>query len=100
MNKKQFYMHKIANLLNIQKIVTIHYQALERNYVFPEETHDFWEINYADKGGVSIGVENKKIHLKQGEILIERAKKLEDKRVQDAKKVLEKDAEISARFNG
>ena len=62
-------MHKISNLLNVQKIATIHYQALERNYVFPEETHDFWEINYADKENVFIGVEGKKIELKQGEML-------------------------------
>lgn len=67
--KKKFYMHKISNLLNVQKIATIHYQALEKNYVFPEETHDFWEINYADKENVFIGVEGKKIELKQGEML-------------------------------
>ena len=67
--KKKFYMHKIANLINIQKIITIHYQALEKNYVFPEETHDFWELNYADKGDVFIGIDGEKIALKQGEML-------------------------------
>lgn len=66
---KKFYMHKISNLLNVQKIVTIHYQSLEKNYVFPEETHDFWEINYADKENVFVGIDDKKIELKQGEIL-------------------------------
>jgi AraC-like DNA-binding protein len=68
-DKKTFYMHKISNLLNIGKIVTIHYQALEKNYSFPEETHDFWEINYADKGDVLVGVDGKMLELKQGEIL-------------------------------
>lgn len=67
--KKTFYMHKISNLLNIGKIVTIHYQALEKNYSFPEETHDFWEINYADKGDVFVGIDGKKLLLKQGEML-------------------------------
>lgn len=67
--KKIFYMHKISNLLNIGKIVTIHYQALEKNYLFPEETHDFWEINYADKGDVFVGIDGKKIQVKQGEML-------------------------------
>ena len=66
---KKFYMHKISNLLNVQKIVTIHYQSLEKNYLFPEEQHDFWEINYADKENVFIGVDGEKIELKQGEIL-------------------------------
>lgn len=67
--KKTFYLHKISNLLNIGKIVTIHYQALEKNYSFPEETHDFWEINYADKGDVFVGIDGKKLLLKQGEML-------------------------------
>lgn len=66
---KKFYMHKISNLINVQKIVTIHYQSLEKNYVFPGEQHDFWEINYADKENVYIGLDDKRIELKQGEIL-------------------------------
>ena len=69
MQTKKFYMHKISNLINVQKIVTIHYQALEKNYLFPEEQHDFWEINYADKENVYIGIDGEKIELKQGEIL-------------------------------
>ena len=62
-------MHKISNLLNVKKIVTIHYQSLEKNYVFPGETHDFWEINYADKEDVFVGIGDEKICLKQGEII-------------------------------
>jgi AraC-like DNA-binding protein len=62
-------MHKIANLINVQKIVTIHYQALEKNYLFPEESHDFWEINYVDKENVFIGIDGEKIELKQGEMI-------------------------------
>lgn len=67
--QKKFYMHKISNLLNVQKIVTVHYQALEKNYLSPEEQHDFWEINYADKEDIFVGVGEDKILLKQGEIL-------------------------------
>lgn len=66
---KKFYMHKIANLLNVQKIVTVHYQVLEKNYVFPEEMHDFWEINYADKEDIFVVMDGERRELKQGEIL-------------------------------
>lgn len=62
-------MHKISNLLNIQKIVTIHYQVLGKNYVFPEEKHDFWEINYADKENIYVCIDGEKTLLRQGEIL-------------------------------
>lgn len=46
----RFYMRKIDNLLNVQKIVTVHYQELEKGYVSAEEKHDFWEMIYTDKG--------------------------------------------------
>ena len=49
---KKFYMHKISSLINIRKIVTIHYQELLPHYVYPEESHDFWEIIYADKDDI------------------------------------------------
>lgn len=67
--KKKFYMHKISNLLNVQKIVTVHYQALVKNYKSHEEEHDFWEINYADKETIYVVLGNEKVELKQGEIL-------------------------------
>ena len=66
---KQFYKHKISNFLNVQKIVTVHYQEPEKNYVSEEETHDFWEINYADKKDVYVYLGEEKHHLKQGEML-------------------------------
>ena len=68
--KKKFYMHKLTNIINIQKIVTIHYQALQKKYVFPEETHDFWEINYVDKDNIYIGIDGKKVMLSQGELIL------------------------------
>ena len=66
--QKKFYMHKIDNLLNVRKIVTIHYQALTKNYAAKEEWHDFWEIIYADKGDVSVWSDEKELCLRQGEI--------------------------------
>lgn len=65
---KKYYMHKIDNLLNILKIVTIHYQKLPKGYASAEEAHDFWEIIYADKSDIDILLGEEKITLKQGEI--------------------------------
>ena len=67
--RKKFYMHKISNLLNILKIVTIHYQALPQNYVSHEESHDFWEIIYADKDMVYTNLGGKHVAVSQGEML-------------------------------
>ncbi|MBE5745476.1 MAG: AraC family transcriptional regulator [Clostridiales bacterium] len=66
---KKFYKHKISNFLNVQKIVTVHYQEPEKDYVSQEETHDFWEIIYADKKDVFVVKNGVKHLLKQGEVI-------------------------------
>ena len=66
--KKQFYMHKISNFLNVQKIVTIHYQKPEKHYVSMEEAHNFWELLYADKEEFSVHHGNDVSIVKKGEI--------------------------------
>lgn len=68
MEEKTFYMFKISNLVNIAKIVTIHYQKLTKNYEFPEERHDFWELIYCDKNEMIVNIGDKAIPLKKGEI--------------------------------
>ena len=69
MEEKTFYMYKISNLLNISKIVTIHYQKLVKTYSFPNEKHDFWEIIYCDKNSIFVTIEDDKRLLKKGEII-------------------------------
>lgn len=69
MIEKTFYMYKISSLLTISKIVTIHYQKLLKNYIFPKEKHNFWEIIYCDKNEVFLTVDNDKKLLKKGEVV-------------------------------
>ena len=64
-----YIKHKIANLINITKIVTIHYYEFNKNYSYDGESHDFWEMVYVDAGKVQIKANNKEFHLKQGEII-------------------------------
>ena len=67
--RKKFYKYKFSNILTLQKIVTVHYQRPDPFYSSETESHDFWEINYADKGEFSVIVGEKEAHLKQGDIL-------------------------------
>ncbi len=69
MKEKKFYKHKISNFLNVQKIVTIHYQEPEKDYVSKEEQHDFWEIIYADKKDIFVVKDGEKTRLTQGEMV-------------------------------
>ncbi|MBQ2890160.1 MAG: helix-turn-helix transcriptional regulator [Clostridia bacterium] len=64
-----YIKHKIANLINITKIVTIHYYEFDKNYVYDGESHNFWEMVYIDAGNVKIKANNKDFYLKQGEVI-------------------------------
>lgn len=65
----RYYKHKLENLININKIVTIHYFQFNKNFKGPTESHDFWELVYADKGELICEADGKEILLSQGEIL-------------------------------
>ena len=65
--EKKFYRHKFTNLINVQKIVTVHYQRLQRGYASEEEHHDFWELIYADKNNPQVIMGGVAHTIKQGE---------------------------------
>ncbi|MBQ7119327.1 MAG: helix-turn-helix transcriptional regulator [Oscillospiraceae bacterium] len=66
--KSEYVKHKIANLISINKIVTIHYYEFGRDFSFGGEVHDFWEMVYVDRGRVHITADNRCITLEQGEV--------------------------------
>jgi quercetin dioxygenase-like cupin family protein len=67
--EKKYYKHKLENLLVISKIITIHYFEFDKKFVSHEESHDFWELVYADKGDLICTSDGKEIILKEGEVI-------------------------------
>ena len=67
--KASYVKTDLPSVINISKIVTIHYYEFDRNFVFDGETHNFWEMVYVDKGQVEIERDGEKIILSQGEIV-------------------------------
>lgn len=67
--KLNYIKHKIANLISVSKIVTIHYYEFDKNFHFDGESHNFWEMVYIDAGSVKIKANNKEVCLKQGEVI-------------------------------
>lgn len=66
MNK--YFKHKLQNLLLISKIVTVHYAKLDKNFSYTRESHDFWEIIFAEKDNIICRLDDKTITLNAGEI--------------------------------
>jgi len=67
--KLNYIKHRITNLININKIVTIHYYEHGKNYSYEGESHNFWEMLYVDSGHAYVEANDKLIHLKHGEII-------------------------------
>ena len=66
---KKYFKHKIENLLNVSKIVTVHYFEFDKDFSFREEAHDFWELVFVDKESVICTSNGKEIIVNQGEAL-------------------------------
>ena len=66
---KKYFKHKLNTLLVANKIITIHYLELDKNYRSNEEAHNFWELVYADRGDMICTSDGKEVILRQGEAL-------------------------------
>lgn len=67
--KSSYIKIRPKSLINISRIVTIHYYEFGPNFVFQGESHDFWEMVYVDKGKVQVRRDEEDMILKQGELL-------------------------------
>ena len=65
---KRYFKHKLENLLLVNKVVTIHYFEFEKNFCFPGEVHDFWELVYVDKGHLICKAGDGEYVINEGEI--------------------------------
>ena len=67
--KATYVKTQLQNVINISKIVTVHYYEFDKNFVFEGEKHDFWEMVYIDKGRVEVRRDEERLILSQGELL-------------------------------
>ena len=67
--KKDYIKTRPKTLVDITKIVTIHYYQVGSDFVFEGEQHDFWEMVYVDKGSVAVTRDGEEIILPQGRVI-------------------------------
>lgn len=70
--KKEYIKTRPKTVVDVARIVTIHYYEVDPHFVFEGEHHDFWELVYIDKGSVAICRDNEEIVLQQGEVVFHR----------------------------
>lgn len=55
-------------IFNIEKIITLFYMELSKNFYYDGEQHDFWEMVYIDKGEMICTADKNRFILKSGEM--------------------------------
>ena len=55
-------------IFNVDKIITIFYMELSKNFYHEDEQHDFWEMVYIDKGEMICTADKNRFVLRSGEM--------------------------------
>ncbi len=55
-------------VFNVEKIITIFYMELSKDFEYDGESHDFWELVYIDKGEMLCTADKSNFTLKSGEL--------------------------------
>ena len=66
--KDNFIRHSFDKVINIEKIITIFYMEISKNFCYDGEKHDFWEMVYIDKGEMICTADKNRFVLKSGEM--------------------------------
>lgn len=62
--------HPIRQTLCVAELVTIHYFEYGKDYRYSGESHDFWELVYADRGTVISTCDEQEFLLSGGELIL------------------------------
>ena len=54
-------------IITIDALFSLHYFNFQKDYIYPGERHDFWELVYADVGGATIGDDDSELPLSPGQ---------------------------------
>ena len=66
---KKYFRHRLEHLVDVSRVITIHHFEFDKNFRTRGESHDFWELVYADKGDLICSIEDNEIVLKEGEVI-------------------------------
>jgi AraC-like DNA-binding protein len=65
----KYTSYKLPSAFLVERLVTVHYFEFSKNFYYPPESHDFWELHYVDKGSVISLSDGERFSLSQGDIL-------------------------------
>ncbi|MDI4648020.1 AraC family transcriptional regulator [Cohnella hashimotonis] len=66
---RRYQRTQLRQLITVNRLITLYYLELGKNFRFGGEKHDFWELLYLDRGEIVAGADGVKHTLRQGEII-------------------------------
>ena len=67
-----FRKTQLGEVVTVDAVISIHYFDYSRNFSFPGEAHDFWEMVFIDSGEVVATADGTDLLLRRGEVLFHR----------------------------
>ena len=67
---KKYQFKPFAPVFRITNLINVSYHDLPENFTYPEESHDFWELSYVDRGSIVEQQEGESYLVKAGEMLL------------------------------
>lgn len=65
-----YVQHPFEVPVEITRIISIHYFEYSKDYKYPGEHHDFWELMYLDRGSAYVTCGDSEHFLSQGELIL------------------------------
>ena len=70
--KDDFIRQDLSAVLEVDKLITLFYMELPKDFCYDGERHDFWEMVYIDKGEMLCVADQNRFTLKSGEVTFHR----------------------------
>ena len=67
---KKYYTYTVKKLITVQQLVTIEYLQVEKDFFYPEESHDFYEFVCVEKGSIICKTENEEVFLQKKDFFL------------------------------
>lgn len=68
--KTPFVYQSMVSKIDLKEILTCFYQVRKSNYVFPGESHDYYELTYIDHGTLDMTLDGKPYRLNKYDLII------------------------------
>ena len=67
---KKYFNYRIDKVITVKNLITIEYLDVSPSFLYPEETHNFYELAYIDNGEICCHTDGKELTLSQGELIL------------------------------